>query len=296
MKSIPLLILSTPSVQKIFEASFKKSLHPRAGWKSTSNRITAKLLDSLIKGSKTLVENIVVLAPNSNRPFENIPCVIEKTVISFVSYSKPADLQHWFTGVVSFKPGKHPFIVASMQKPFYIKWAKRFNSQIRKFHCKRYPVLYRPPETTTREDLARLFATGFTCCVYTGHGRSRGWSGYRGFRWNDIEVEKQYAASGSVISLSCSAFKMERSHIPFAVRWVASGRLNTFCGFSTPVHIQPLIIISNYILDFIAGRKTATVSDLIFYLNQRVGATENEEVIQEWKHFRIAGNPLARLF
>ena len=190
---------------------------------------------------------------------------------------------------------KDPVIVASMQKPFYIKWAKRFNSQIRKSLPSDKTVLYRPPEKATKADLAKLFAAGFSLCIYTGHGRNRGWSGYRGFRWEDIEAEKMYRPAGMVLSLSCSAFKSERNKTPFAMKWVRSGRLNTFCGFSTLVHIQPLIVISNLILDFIATHKKATTHDFVLYLNQRVLESGNEAVVKEWMSFRVAGNPLVRI-
>ena len=282
------------TVKKLFEKKFKKVLHKDGIWISVSSKqLTEKTIRSLIEHNR--LHNILLLIPGSNKLFYRLPPIVQNTVISFVTYVQPPELEQWFVSVGSVKKSKDPVIIASMQKPFYIKWAKRFNTQIRKSHHPPRRILYKPPELATKADLARLFATGFSLCIYTGHGRSRGWSGYRGFRWEDIDAEKTYKPAGVVLSLSCSAFKDERNRIPFAMKWVKSGRLNTFCGFSTLVHIQPLIVISNHILDFIATHQKATLSSFVLYLNQRIGELENEKVVEEWKSFRIAGNPLMRI-
>lgn len=297
MKNIPVILLSTGSVKRRFETRYSKAFHKQCKWIAVGPaQLNKKKIFAILNEAGYPPGNLVILLPEKNNLFYRLPPVLQNTVVSFVTYKQTTDLEPWFNSVKNYRQAEDRIVIASMQKPFYIKWAKNFFSAIKKNYGTSVRVLFRPPELATRKDLGKLFASGFRFCIYTGHGRDRGWSGYRGFRWEDIAGEEWSEISGSVLSLSCSAFNPQRINIPFAMQWIRSGRLNSFCGFCGAVHIQPLITISHFILDTIALQKKATVSSLVRSVNRQVLASENGAVIKEWQNFRIAGNPLMKIF
>ena len=289
------LFISTRSIRNKFASKYQKVVHEDCAWLSLpAAKLNAKQVRSLLLRHENSVRHLILLVPLSNRLLFQLPCVWEDTVVAVVAYSRPSDVDAWFQGVKNLTQTENRVIITSMQKPFYLKWARKFCGDIKQHHKDRR-VLFKPPELATKKDIGKSFAAGFRFCIYTGHGRSRGWSGYRGLRWSDIDAEKEYNPSGGVLSLSCSAFDIKSRRQPFAMQWVTSGRLNTFCGFASQVQIQPLVILSNYILDFLANHSQGTIAGLARYLNQRVLENGNEMVMREWRSFKIAGNPLVQV-
>jgi Peptidase family C25 len=296
MPSVPLLILSNALIHDRYKDAYQKNIHKNSVWKVIAPaQITIKAIHAILEQYAIKVQTILLIYPKNNNWYEQLPPVIGTTVISTLPYEKPTDIESWFLSVKNYPKQNNSSILASMQKPFYIKWAKRFYTSLKKNRQKGYMVLYKPPETTTKNELAHLFAQGFCFCIYTGHGRSRGWSGYRGFRWQDVNAVPLIQVSGVVLSLSCSAFKQERKNIPFATQWVLSGRLNSFCGFANAVHIQPLITLSNYILAFLETNKQHKLHQLVLYMHKKVMETNDASLLNEWNHFCIVGNPLIRI-
>lgn len=296
MASIPVLFISTAAIREKFESEYGKVIHQDCAWSALpASKLNATHISSELAKHQHFVEHLILLVPHSNQLIHKLPCILNDTVIGVVPYSRPSDIGAWFKAVRNLTNSENRVIIASMQKPFYIKWARKFCGDLKKHHGGSARISFKPPETATRADLGKSFASGFRFCIYTGHGRSRGWSGYRGLRWSDIDAQKAYNPSGGVLSLSCSAFDKKSRRKPFAMEWITSGRLNTFCGFSSQVQIQPLVVLSNYILDFISSRSQGTMSSLVRYLHQRVLESGNELVKREWKGFKIAGNPLVRV-
>jgi Peptidase family C25 len=297
MSTKTVLIISTAAVKLLYYDQYRKCLHKRCKWESFSlKQLTKKKIEEMVQLYKESISCIVIMLPAKNTLLYQLPVVVYKTVISFVPYTHIKDVGQWFAGLQSYSAKGNPSIITTMQKPFYIKWAKRFYHALKKQADTEKKILYKPPESTTKNELGGLFAKGFQFCIYSGHGRSRGWSGYRGFRWQDLETSKLVKPSGVVLSLSCSAFKQERNHVPFAIQWVLSGRLGSFCGFSSAVHIQPLIVLSNYILDYFEQHKTATLYTLLIYLQKAIEKNGDAAVLKEWQAFKVVGNPYVKLW
>lgn len=290
--SCPIIIVSSNRLYDHFASRYASVLDPACIWVATGH--TEPELEDiymLLDGYDTPVRYMVLIMPLTSVLFSGIQPVIRSTVVACLPYSTLKDVENWFDAVCKYHNASK-IIITTMQKPFYVKWSRLFCTLLKQLHATKHTIVYKPPEITTKKELAKLLSAGFGLCLYTGHGRPRGWSGYRGIRWADISDVPCPKPSGVVLSLSCSAFRIENKQQPFAIQWLLSGRIVAFAGFTAQVQIQPLIVISHLILDFIAEHDKATFGDLVKYIDGKVAQAGQPAVMEVWKSFRLAGNPL----
>ena len=215
------------------------------------------------------------------------PVFVADTTIQPFPYLDPANCDRWFSALGSLSSSPSRAIVTCMQKPFYDKWARRISGTLQGL-ARFDEVLLRPPCETDRNELTDLLAEGFRLACYCGHGRSRGFSGYRGIRWEHLAQPASVAPGGTFLSLTCSSLAMDkqRSH-PIGIEWVNSGRLVTFLGFRNGVRIEPLTQITRILLREIAEART--VEELLRRLHHGV-RDKDPETIETLQALRLVGS------
>lgn len=231
----------------------------------------------------------LVLAPLGER----LPAapVVAGVPVGVVVFEAAAQLQRWLDAMSRFVGGDRPVLVTAMQKPSYVAWAER----LQRGFAPAQPEALRLPATTSRDELVQLLAGGFGLCLYAGHGRSRGWSGYRGLRWPHLAAVPQRGVGGSVISLSCSALQQDRAGSrPFALEWLWSGRLCSFFGADGELRLKSLVRIAEFVLAARAARP-ATLGALVHAVDGCVQAEADAALALDWARFRLLGNPLQEL-
>ncbi|WP_116105962.1 hypothetical protein [Lewinella sp. IMCC34191] len=140
-----------------------------------------------------------------------------------------------------------------------------------------------------RDELVRRLAGGpVPLAFYLGHGRPRGWSGYRGLRYHHLEAVPtgERPAVGALISLSCSTLEFGR-------QLVDGGRAGAFLGAAAPLRIPTLLrLLAEFGAVYGAeGPPPATIRDLISRMDRRVAASAHPELAALWEQFELLGNP-----
>lgn len=292
------IVISTPSVHGQFEDSLSRAL-PVARWRTVSAVPLAddRLLD-LAGVTRHGKGQLIVFKRYGRAGAERFPPVcIGGWVVALVFYRSPADIARWIGALGGFDRRLcRDTLVMGMMKPFYVKWAERFHRELQGADTAGARIEKRLPDTTTRSELSDLLSRGLKLGIYIGHGRSRGWSGYRGFRWEHVEEHTQSAPIGSMISLSCSSLKQDKvASVPSGLNWIMSGRCCAFFGACDAVKIQPLVHIARIMLELLSSPSVARLDELLRLTAQRVALIDEAEVADNWARFRLIGNPLQPL-
>ena len=253
---------------------------------------------SLAWGSGIEKGNVILLVKYGRRsPSQFPPICSGEWLISLVFYNSFNDITNWLKAVKHFaftKPQKA--LVLGMMKPFYIHWANKIYECLKK---ERYPtrkIFRHLPDKTTHVELAQKLSLGCSLAIYVGHGRSRGWSGYRGFRWKHVAMFDQKKPIGTMISLSCSSLKRDKnSSVSMGLQWIMEGRCCAFIGACDSVKIKPLIAITTIILECLSLKVISTVNILLMEVNKRIIAMNDPDIISTWSKFRLIGNPFLPL-
>ena len=133
---------------------------------------------------------------------------------------------------------------------------------------------------------------GCSLAVYVGHGRSRGWSGYRGFRWSHMENTVQRKPIGTLISFSCSSLKSDKKNsLPFGLQWILSGRACTILASCGSLQLNALKVIGNIFLESVSSPDVSSIDELLFTMNDKIRSLNNPALLKNWGNFRLTGNP-----
>jgi len=190
------------------------------------------------------------------------------------------------------------FGVLAMWKAFYLKWGKNFYKSLSQGFDKKDVKIHKWfANEVERNHLCQNISKGADLLIYAGHGRSRGWTGYRGLRWSHIEAYPLEQATGLVICLTCSNLEVAKhNRVPFGVKWVRSGRACAFLGSVSSVKIIPLIKVSNILNKTFAEGNLSTVSALMQRMDQAIKQMNDEELNTCWQTFRLIGHPMEIIF
>lgn len=249
-------------------------------------RYEQALQDAIAEEEKNTDGRIVLILPYHLLRDYWPPIFSGTTCIQPFPYLHEDNCGRWFDALQSVQHLSARAVVTCMQKPFYDKWARRIAYTLERISHYQ-DVLLRPPCETDREELAGLLAEGFRVAFYCGHGRSRGFSGYRGIRWSDLARPVPYVPGGVFISLTCSSLSMDKEHSnPIGIEWINSGRLAAFVGFTTSVRIQPLTQITRIILREMEGVRT--LEELLRRLYRRAEALD-VETVSTLRNLRLVG-------
>ncbi|MEK7286664.1 MAG: C25 family cysteine peptidase [Nitrospirota bacterium] len=222
---------------------------------------------------------------------------IDHWLLSLVFYKNDHELFNWHRALNDYSnsPSKKVFILG-MMKPLYMRWANQFYACFKKEKCLGKETFKYLPDTTTNTELAQKLSKGCALAIYVGHGRSRGWSGYRGFRFHHMEETEQSHPVGVLFSFSCSGLKADKKDsIPFGLQWTTSGRACTSIAACESLQIKPLEIIANALMESVSMRGCFRVDQLLFSMNDKIKKISNPDVTLNWQRFRLIGNPFQRL-
>lgn len=198
-------------------------------------------------------------------------------VVALVFYRGHADIARWIGALGGFDHRQsRGTLITGMMKPFYVKWADRFHRELRQAHTASAKIERRLPDTTTRSELSARLS--------------------RGFRWEHVEEHAQAAPIGSMISLSCSSLKQDKTaSVPLGLSWVMSGRCCAFLGACDAIKVQPLVHIARIMLELLSSQRVAHLDELLRLTAERVAEFNESEVSESWARFRLIGNPLQPL-
>lgn len=236
---------------------------------------------------------IILFQRYGRREAERFPPVcLEGWLISLVVYRHERDLAAWLLALDRFRSrSPRDAVVLCMMKPFYMRWAERFHRELRGSRYRSAGIQMRGPDTTTKEELAERLSEGCALAIYMGHGRSRGWSGYRGFRWRDVERFDATCPVGALISLSCSSLRQDKARsVPSGLTWVMSGRSCAFFGACGPVEVEPLATIASLLLEALSLPEITRLDELIRCVDAGVRRSADPAVQRNWETFRLIGS------
>jgi hypothetical protein len=226
------------------------------------------------------------------------PC-LQGVAVGWVPIDDPEELWPWLQAIedrrrLTFNIN---YQVLSMWKPFYINWANRFIDAMRVgLEQKDAVVIPLFADETSRNALCENLWAGPQLVLYVGHGRSRGWSGYRGFRWKHISAQKQSHPIGSLLTLTCDNLKPGRDgQTAFGIRWVLEGRACAFFGAAEAVEVKPLKTIAKFFITHFSSGNLTTIGELISAVDRDVEDCPDLKVKENWRRFRLIGNPLQPL-
>lgn len=289
------LIVSSNSVKLKFEDEVLKHL-PLTDWVTRKSIPFRKSqINFLIK--KSGLENGVILIfvkYGQKKPSVFPEICLRKILITLVYYRTHNDISIWIKTLVNDQKSKlNKALVLAMMKPFYLHWGEKIYQSLRKKCVNEKEHIFKHfADDTTKGELSLYLSQGCSLAIYVGHGRSRGWSGYRGVRWKDVATYPQKKTIGSIISLSCSSLKQDKEFsLPFGLQWVMEGRCSTFLGSIDAVEIKPLAIITEILLKCISKDEIKRMNELIVSLNDEIVKLNNPDVSRNWESFRLIGNP-----
>lgn len=142
-----------------------------------------------------------------------------------------------------------------------------------------------------RHRLCEWLATGPSLCVYVGHGRARGWGGYQGCGWTDVERVDRRRPVGAVVGLACGTLRAGDG-APFGVRLVRSGRALSYLGCPGDVAVEAVVELAEAVGAALADDPPATVGDLLVALDAGVDG----ETRGAFRTFRLVGLPTQPLW
>jgi hypothetical protein len=292
-----LVLFADAALRSRFEAAARRCFGPQLHWCcDVPTPLEPRVLDEAVCGLPHRPAAAIVLSPLAGAhgtpggALGGAP-VVAGVPLGIVAYEDEAQLQRWFGAIAAYRADESRVVVTAMQKPSYVAWALRLQNAFAPVAAPGRAEL-RLPATTTRDELAARLGDGFRLCLYAGHGRSRGWSGYRGLRWPHLAAVEARGVGGSVVSLSCSALRSDRVlSRPFGLEWIWSGRLCSFLGAVDVLRLRSLVRIAGFMLAASEARP-ATIGALVCAVDERVQGARDEELAADWRQFRLVGHPL----
>lgn len=234
---------------------------------------------------------VVVVPRNKSLRMAAPGPVIKGLPVGLLPSDSPRDLQPWLDGLLRQESGSGEWAVMAMARKSYLAGGRRFVRWLRGAD----PDRVRPwfADTVSQEEVCERLATGPRLAVYVGHGRGRGFSGYRGLRWRHLARVKTYSPCGTIFSLACDTLKRTHNSQPFGSQWVMSGRAAAYFGPAEAVTISGITRLGHLAGALFERDKLVTLSDLIKGLETRT--SEDPDLTDARRAFemcRLVGNPL----
>lgn len=257
-----------------------------------------KFIEDTIRKSTEQVIAAIVVMPLTLKPEEILlHPVIDGTSVGIYYYQTIEEARNYIEqseNSAIAKTGNRA--VLSMWKDPFLDVGEGFYQSMRRGEKKDHQNAYKWfSDEVSRDDLvAKLSTTSLDLVMYVGHGRSRGWSGYRGVRWHHIEATAlPLKPIGALVALTCDNLKFEKDRVPFGVQWIMSGRAQAFLGAICEVRIEPMIRLCSLIEDLLEENILGTIGDLMIALNFQISEIEDVEMSHCWQAFRLIGDPRA---
>ncbi|NKQ38070.1 MAG: hypothetical protein HF967_01075 [Methanosarcinales archaeon] len=247
-----------------------------------------------------ITKGVIIILPLTITAHEAIPySIINGIPIGLYYYQKSNDISEILRTANNYPIfQKSELVVLAMWKEFYLNLGNKIHQTLTKgYSNKRLAVNKWFSDEVSRDELVqRLIDRKISLVIYLGHGRSRGWSGYRGLRWHHLLSKKAKSSSiGIIISMTCDNLKFEHNKIPFGLKWVLENRACSFFGAVESVKIFPMKKICNLLGNIFSEGKVDTIGGLIVLLDKEISETKNDEIKECWSKFRLIGNPLTQI-
>lgn len=245
-------------------------------------------------------QGILLILPVSLSAHQATPSpVINRLPIGLLYYQNKEEIPDLINSVKHFDDTHDKeFAVLAMWKNFYLSLGNMIYLNLKNgFSKKGLTVNKWFSDETSRDQLVSLLSERqIGLLIYLGHGRSRGWSGYRGLRWHHLKPKVIDALPiGVIISMTCDNLKFEKDQIPFGVKWVIEKRAHSFFGAVESLKILPLKKICDLLAKIFSTGKINTIGHLIVLLNKEISESSDTEVRESWSKFRLIGNPLIQI-
>ena len=182
-------------------------------------------------------------------------------------------------------------VVMAMWKETYLRRARHLLAALRTAYGPAGTADWSADRTDRSHLITRLATAHVPLAFYLGHGRERGWTGYRGLRWHHLEHRPFRRPLGALVSLSCS-------NLEFGRKWVGEGRAQAFLGSPEPVRVTGLVRLVSTIADCFSGRPPAppvTIGQLVEQIDRRVDVRGEGELSEAWDKFILLGDPGAAI-
>lgn len=258
--------------------------------------VTERKISSLLKKHASSAQRgrlLFLVNSKSRKPSDFPGLFVGNWLLSLVFYKNALQLSPWLDAIRNYESErKEKVYVLGMMKPYYLDWANKIYNAFHasaSFNGRTSKCL---ADTTTRAELVRKLGKGCSLVVYVGHGRSRGWSGYRGFRWHHMEVMRQRHPIGVLFHFSCDGLKANGSALPFGEQWVREGRACSSIAACDSLQLKPLEDIAQAFMDSVSVTGVIRIDEILFSMNATIKNLGNAEVERNWRHFRFIGNPM----
>ena len=260
----------------------------------------AELVDLLNTLNYKKTKGVIVVLPLTISAHQATPSsIINKIPIGLLYCRKKNEIHQLIHSLKYFdRFDKKEFVVLAMWKNFYLNLGNEiYQTLIKGFSKKGFVVNKWFADEVSRDELVCLLSERkIGLLIYLGHGRSRGWSGFRGLRWHHLKSKKiDENPIGIIISMTCDNLKFDRNKIPFGVKWVLENRASAFFGATDSVKIIPMKKICNLLASLFSKGKVDTIGKLIVSLNEELSKTQDAEIKNCWSKFRLIGNPLIQI-
>jgi len=180
-----------------------------------------------------------------------------------------------------------------MAQDFYLTWGRRFARWMRTAASDGISVRAWLADGFTRDEVCQFLTDGPSLVVYSGHGRARGWSGYRALRWEHIAAVPLTRSAGVVISLACDTLRRTRGVFPFGCRWVAEGRSCAYLGSVARLGVTANVAFARVLGEILAQGRCRTIGQLLTAIVGHLTSRPRMVSAQSgFSTYRLIGNPL----
>lgn len=173
-------------------------------------------------------------------------------------------------------------VILSMWKASYLRRADTLQVGLEKAYGE-VGVARWTSDLVSRQDLADRLATHqIPLAFYLGHGRERGWAGYRGLRIHHLKPPIK--PMGLVVSLSCRTLEFGR-------QLLGEGYAQAFLGSEEAMSIAGLTKLVGNIASVFAVENgpPKTADNMLSALEQYVSQSNSVELKNTWDQLQLLG-------
>lgn len=173
-------------------------------------------------------------------------------------------------------------VILSMWKDSYLRRADTLQAGLKKAYGETGVSRWTADLVSRRELSNRLAQHRIPLAFYLGHGRERGWSGYRGLRIHHLQPPA--VPLGLVVSLSCRTLE-------FGQQLVGEGYAKSFLGSDQAMAVSGLTRLVGIFASVFAAESgpPKTAADLIAATDQYVSQSTSLELQDAWRQLQLLG-------
>lgn len=179
-------------------------------------------------------------------------------------------------------------VILSMWKGSYLRRADTLQAGLEKAYGTAGVARWTADLIGRRELSQRLASQPISLAFYLGHGRERGWAGYRGLRFHHLQQPSD--PMGLVVSLSCRTLEFGR-------QLVGEGYAQAFVGSEQAMGVSGLTrLVSTFATAFAAESGPPKIAnDLLSAIDRYVTRSTSVELKDTWAQLQLLGPGTTRI-